>query len=433
MNPRRGILALAFDARLGTIVWGKFFSATAFWMTTVMVGILIYEWTGSALMVALASVFQLVPQFFLAPLSGAWADQGRVVRQVVVGRTLIATGAAGVAAWLTWATASPGIDIAVLLAGCMVSGLGFALGGPPLQSIVPEIVERSELSTAMALNTAPFTVTAVVGPALAVIVASEFGVAAVFWIAVGVHLGFAVAILLARLPSPPRVDADLSVRAGVRYVRSNRKVLVILAVLAGAACAAEPVVTLAPALSDAVGGGRDAVGYITGSFGAGATLGLLSFGLVARWFSSTGLSQLGALCLALGLFVVALAGALPQVLVGCAVAGLGFTLATSTMSSLLQSCVPAHVRGRVMAMWMMAAFGVRPVAAAVAGFLADAAGVPVATVLAAGIALMVALLTWLHSAALEQVERDFAEAGPPRDERPGGLVSPPAPETDCPR
>jgi MFS family permease len=107
--------------------------------------------------------------------------------------------------------------------------------------------------------------------------------------------------------------------------------------------------------------------------------------------------------MAVGLAVVGFASVLPIAVAGFVVSGFGYTLAITTMSALVQQRAPDHLRGRIMALWLMAMLGARPAAAALEGLIADLTGVRIA-VFASIIALLaVVLLT--RPARLSQTDR----------------------------
>jgi hypothetical protein len=274
--PRpRGTVRLLVDPRFGTLVWGKFLSSTAYWMHTVVASILVYAATDSALLVGAVVAAQLAPQLVLGPLSGAWVDRGHTVAQIILGRVVIAVGSGALALWCSVRPAA-GIDssgrgwlvVAALLCS-LLCGIGFAIGGPALQAVVPSLVRDDEMPVAMALNTAPLTVSAIAGPSMGAYAAAHLGPATTFAIAAATHLLFAAAILAARLPNaqPDANHADFSMRAALNYVRRDRALFVLLVGIAGIGFGAETSVTLAPALTAELGQPAQMVGTIPAASG----------------------------------------------------------------------------------------------------------------------------------------------------------------------
>jgi MFS family permease len=406
----RGALGLMFDRTFGVLFWGKMVSVVAVWTHSIVAAIVIYDATGSALMVGLVGVAQFGPQLILSPTSGKWADTGNPARQILLGRVLCFAGSGCTGAWLF---AQPGLEgtsatIAVLL-GSLLVGFGFVVGGPAMQSIVPNLIRDGELSTAMALNNLPMTVGRIVGPAAGAYLAAHLGPATAFAVSAALHLVFAIMLIAVHFPAPPvrRADADYRVRAAVGYVLRDRPLLLALIGVATVGVAADPSITLAPSMADELGGGAGLVGVLSAAFGLGAAVGMATLALMrgripSAWVSAVGLSGLGAGC---ALLIV---GTVPAVaMAGFALAGLGFGWAMTGLSTVVQERAPEELRGRIMALWLVGFLGSRPIAAAVLGSTADAFSVYTAFAVAAALCLVTTVLC-----------------------RPSNLVGPPPAATD---
>ncbi|MEW5809265.1 MAG: MFS transporter, partial [Actinomycetota bacterium] len=276
--PVRGALRLMFDPVFGALFWGKMFAVVAVWTHGIAAAIVMFDATGSALMVGLVGVVQFGPQLVLTPTSGKWADTGDPARQILFGRVLCVAGSGSVAVWLLAAPTMTGLSAAVpVLLGTLLVGLGFVVGGPAMQSIVPNLIRNGELSTAMALNSIPMTVGRIVGPAVGATLAAHLGPAAAFVASTALHLVFAVVLLVVRFPArPPRREgADYRVRVAVRYVLSDRRLLLALIGVTTVGIASDPSITLTPSVADGLGGGAALVGLLSGVFGVGAAAGMI--------------------------------------------------------------------------------------------------------------------------------------------------------------
>src|SRR5699024_3485073 len=117
-----------------------------------------------------------------------------------------------------------------ILASAMIVGLGFVVGGPAKQSLIPEMVRPGELPAAMALNSAPMTFARAAGPAVGALVATQLGPVTAFIIAAATNAAFAVALIIVRLHKrpAPKADADLSDVAALRYLRVDPTLLQLL-------------------------------------------------------------------------------------------------------------------------------------------------------------------------------------------------------------
>lgn len=391
----RGPVRLLLDPVFGTLFWGRMFSIVAVWTHSIIAAVVVYEATGSALMVGLVGVFQFGPQLLLSPVSGRWADSGNPGRQILLGRLLCMAGSGSIAVWMFLQPEQQGTPAAVaVLLGSLIVGIGFVVGGPAMQSIVPDLIRPGELSTAMALNSIPMTIGRIAGPAAGAYLAAHFGAATGFAVSAGLHLVFALFIIAVRLPAPPEraADADRRVRAALRHVWRDRPLLMALLAVTTVGVAADPSITLAPALADALGGGTQLVGMLSAIFGVGAAVGMGALAVIGGRLPSARVSFLGLTGLGLGCAVLA-GSVVPAVAMGgFALAGLGFGWALTGLTTVVQERAPQDLRGRIMALWMVGFLGSRPIAAAVLGGTADVVNVQAAFAVAAVLTLAVAAL-----------------------------------------
>lgn len=391
----RGSYQLMFDPLFGPLFWGKLVSSAGIWIHNIVAAIVAYELTGSALVVGLVSVVQFAPQLLFAPLSGKMADRGNPPRQIVAGRLVTASGSAGLALWILLAGGVDGLPNAFpVIAASLVVGIGFVIGGPAMQSIVPLLIRPGEMAAAMALNSVPMTVARAAGPALGAIAATQLGPAAAFAIAATGNLAFGLLVLAIRLPRGTSHDADtdFSVRASLRHVRADLPLIALLTGIAAVGYGADPALTLAPSIASDLGGGSDLVGWLASAFGIGAGAGFLVFAPLNRWLGLTRLSSGGLLLMATGLLGLTVSDTVPPALTTLGLSGIGMTLAFTSITTQIQNRSPDHLRGRIMALWFVGFLGSRPLAAGLNGFLADAVSVDTALIVTAVFVIGVAWL-----------------------------------------
>ena len=178
-------------------------------------------------------------------------------------------------------------------------------------------------------------------------------------------------------------------RAGVRYLREDRGIGLLLLGIAAVGIGADPVITLTPSLAAELGAGSALVGVFASSFGIGAGLAFVVLTRLRQRFGLDGVAVRGLVLLATGTALAGLAPAAPLVSTAFAIGGAGMTMALTALSTLLLGRLPDALRGRVMALWAMAFLGSRPVAAAVNGTVADATA-PVVAFLAVGVVVALA-------------------------------------------
>jgi MFS family permease len=388
------------DPAIGPLVVGRMLSTLAVWFTNIAAAILVYDLTRSASAVALVTTAQFAPQLLLVVPTGVRADRGDRARQMLIGTLVTTSGSALMVTWaLTFGFSSPS-DGAVVVTAAALTGIGFAIGGPASQSLMPALVRPAELADALALSTLPIIVARAAGPAVGALLFVGVGATATFGASLALHLGY-VAILIAirrRLAvERPAADGDPRARAALRYLVETPRAALSLLGLGVIGLGVDPVVTLGPPLADLLGDAGALVGALATAFGLGSAVG---YAALSRVRVASGLDALGALGLrmmAVGIGLTAVAPsldglavplAIPLAVLGFGVAGVGMPLALNAFTTIVQADLPDELRGRVMAVWSMAFIGSRPLAATLDGAVADAAGVQVALVVAAALILV---------------------------------------------
>jgi MFS family permease len=393
--PVRGSLGLLTDRVFGPFFVGKLLSTAGIWIHNIVAAILAFQLTRSAFVVGLVSVAQFVPQLLFAPLSGAIADRGDRRKQLVLGRLIATAGSGGLALWIVLVGVDGLPGAAPVVGAALVVGIGFVVGGPAMHALLPTLVRPGELAAAIALNSVPFTVARAGGPALGALVASSAGPELAFAIAAAANLLFAGILLWLPIGGRPETSpgADRSVRAGLRYLRTDPTLVWLLAGVAAIGVGADPAITLTPPLSDGLGRGSELVGVFASSFGVGAGAAFVVLSPLRRWLGLPRLGTVGLGLLAAGMLALTVTpGPIPSIL-AFGVGGAGMTLSLTSLSTQMQERLPDELRGRVMALWSVAFLGSRPFAAAVNGAIADAVSVDAALLVVVAVLLVAAWLS----------------------------------------
>ncbi len=381
--PRRS-LALLRDRSFGPYFLGKIVSTIGVWIHNIAAAILVWELTRSALLVGAVSVGQFLPQLFLAPWSGAQADRGDRRRQLILGRLVTVVGSGGLALWIALVGVEGSAGAAAVIAAALVVGIGFALGAPAMNALIPALVQPKELPAAIALGSLPMTIARSAGPALGALLVMTAGPAITFTIAALTGLAFTVVIALIPIRDVPRpASEDTSVRAGWRYLRADAGMSALMLGVVTIGVGADPVITLTPAIADQLGQGSAFVGTLASAFGIGAAAGFLGLSRMQTWFGLPRLGVTGLVGLGLGMLGAAVAPTPLTAIVAFGMAGTGMAFALTSLTTMIQQQVPEELRGRVMALWGVAFLGSRPISAGITGALADATSVLVSLLLVA--------------------------------------------------
>jgi MFS family permease len=364
--------ALLLDRTLAPFLAGNLSSNIGTWMHNIAAAIVVFDVTGSAFLVGMLIFTQFSPAMLFSLWAGAIAD--RADRRKVLILSLMLSGLAGgaLAAWVIGAGVDglPGVWPVFLASGLI--GLGHAFSVPTLHAIVPSLVPQSDLDEAVALNTVTFNLGRTVGPALAGIVIASLGAGAAFLLNALSYGLFIVALLFIRVPRVSEVSGrPPSVRAGIRFAREDRVLMLLLIGVAALSFARDPVTTLAPAIAAEFDGGEAFVGLLVAMFGVGSVTAVVLGGRIRAHGDRKKVAVAGMTALGVGMAIVGAANSRALALFGLAVAGAGFLFAITALMAGIYARVPEDMRARVLALWTVAFLGSRPLAALFDGAMAD--------------------------------------------------------------
>lgn len=288
-------------------------------------------------------------------------------------------------------------------------GVANAFDAPARQAFVLEMVEREELTNAIALNSMMFNSATVLGPAVGGLTYAAVGPAWCFTINGLSYIAVIVALLLMRLrPFAAEVRKTSPIedlKDGLRYVASRRVIQAVLAVAAMTSLFGMAYVPLIPAWAvNVLGGDATTNGYLQSARGLGALLGALMIASLGRIHFKGKLLTLGTLAFPIVLIAFALVRWLPLSLLALVGVGWSFMILFNTANALIQTLVADELRGRVMAIYSLTFFGAMPIGGLLAGLVASRIGEPDTVILGALISLAFAGLVWLRVPGLRALE-----------------------------
>jgi MFS family permease len=392
-EPPRSGWQLLFDRTFGPYFAGKLLSTIGVWVHNIAAAIVVWELTRSAFLVGAVSVGQFLPQLILTPLSGAHADRGDRRRQIILGRFVTAAGSLGLVVWSAVVGLDGTVGAAAVIVAATVVGIGFAVGGPAMQALLPALVRPAELPTAIAVSSMPFTIARASGPAIGAVLVASVSPSVAFSLAAATNLLFAAIIWRLPIRHVERpASKDSRVRAGWRYVRSDAAMTALLLGVVTIGFGADPVITLTPSIAADLGAGSSLVGVLASAFGVGAGLAFVVLGRVRTWLGLPTLGTTGIATMAVGMATLAAAPTQAVAVGALLLAGAGMTFSLTSLTTLIQQQVPEDLRGRVMALWAVAFLGSRPIAAATSGSIADATSATVSLLLVVAILVVGAVV-----------------------------------------
>jgi len=379
--PRR-MWQLLGDRSFSLFFFGKSLSLIGMWMQNVAAAVLMYSMTRSAVMVGVVTIVQHVPTLLFALWGGALADRYDRRRILIAGRIVTGSAISGLGLVLVLAGAGTGGPPALLLA-VLVAGVGWAFSLAPIQAVLPMLVPKRDLETALALNSMGPGVGRTAGPAIGAVLLVFSSPAIAFLVSGVCQLAFAAMLIPVSIPRIRKTQQKPSIWGGVRYLRDDSGTARLIVGIALITFGADAVLTLSPSLADHLGEGDEAVGIFSAAFGLGSLLLVFVFRLIRGFASLRRTAALGYWSLALGLALVAASASVWLASIGFAIQGLGFMMANVSLNTDVQRDLPEEVRGRVMALWALAFLGTRPFAALWSGVLTETFGVRVALLMSA--------------------------------------------------
>lgn len=334
---------------------------------------LMLELTGSATWVGFMVASTTLPLLFLALTAGALADLVDRTKLLLVSQIIMGSAAAAMAIVTSFGEIGPGL---LLTLGLML-GVGMAFNLPAWQAMVPDLVPRGMVASAVALNSVAFNVARAVGPALGGLIVATSGPELAFGLNAVSYAGV-IGVLVVMRRTIARSDKEPSsvanaIALGVRYARFTqafRRLLLLAALFAMTSAVIQAVL---PTRTEDLGGSAAAYGLMLGAMGLGA--------LLAAFLREQIVRRLGAYSLpfTIGLFGLAgiAVGAAPSIgwsMVALLVAGAAWVWTLTTTNATAQLMAPSWVRGRAMSLYSLAFVGVLPIGSVLAGAVADLIG-----------------------------------------------------------
>ncbi len=356
--------------------FGQLVSLAGTWMQDVALSWLVLSLTESPAALGLTMTIRFLPALLFSLYGGVLAD--RLPKR----RTIVATQCIQLAVALTLAilASTDLITVALIYVLAGIRGMADAVESPTRQAFVPEMVGKSQVSNAVALNSTQFNAARIVGPAIGAAVISAFSIAACFYLNTVSFLAVIIALLAMRvseLQPSPRVKGENALRKlleGVRYARSTPNVVLILIILAALGTFGYNFQVVLPLVAKyLVESGVSGLAVLMASMGVGAVVG----GLVNAYRGKPGNGLLFVSALCFSVLELGFGFSRSQVLdTGLMFAiGLCGVLFMTTANTRLQLLVPDHMRGRVMGMYILLFLGTTPIGSLVIGQLAESIGV----------------------------------------------------------
>lgn len=393
LNALSGMFSSLKSANYRRYFYGQCISLSGSWMQQVAMSWLVYRLTGSVFLLGFVGFCTQVPSFVLSPVTGVYVDRfskRRVLFWAQVSYMLTAFFLSALV-FLGW------IEVWHIVVLSLLNGVITAVDTPSRQALVIELVpQKKDLGNAIALNSAVFNGTRLIGPSLGGLLIAAVGEGYCFLINGLSFIAMIVALLRMDITDKPRKLEQGGVfremREGFAYVSSAFSIRTLLLLLAALSLVGIPYIVIIPAfVSEIMGGDSRMLGFVMSFVGVGAFVAAL---LLAARKSVSGLpGNVLFMGILFGLSLVALSFlTVPWMTYPVfVVAGFSMIFILASVNTLIQTLVDDDKRGRVMSIYGMALMGTVTFGNLLQGTLADHIGIP-ATILSSGVACVVVAL-----------------------------------------
>jgi predicted MFS family arabinose efflux permease len=388
------------------LFWGgNFLSNIGTWMQNVAQGWLVLTLTAnSAFWLGVVGFAGSIPYLFFTLFGGVIADRVNKRRLLLMTQTAMMVLAFLLAALAYWKVITVW-EVAVI---AFMNGMAMAMNQPSYQALVPRLVKREDLTNAIALNSAQFHLSRILGPTLGGYAMALIGVAGNFFLNGVSFLAVLWALMRIRYPDEKASRAESmlsSLRAGLSYVRGQPQMYVLVWMMAVASLLLIPFLTFIPYFARVqLGVGASGLGWLMAASGTGAVLASITVawqGVIRHRGRVIAFGGAGVMTVII-IFYYSRSFVLSEVMM--LLEGYGMILTISSVNVAMQTLSSDEMRGRVMSIYGTCFLGLPPVGALLAGELSRHIPTSHALALMSGVSLVVFLGFFVFSRALRELD-----------------------------
>ena len=374
---------------------GSLISDTGTWMQVMAQGWVMSTLTNKAIMLGLVNLAAGLPTLALTMIGGSAAD--RFDKRKILIATQIAQIA--FALGLGWLVFIGQIQIWHVMFFAALLGVSIAFEMPAISALVPELVKREQIASAVALDRSVFHGSRLIGPSLAGLFVGWWGAASAFFANAFSFLALIIALISLPRRSIGTKEEEEKRRSGIlegfRCVRSDRTILSMIMLIALTTIFIFPTISVMLPLyvRNVLRLGPDSMGWLMATSGTGAFLGSLGLLSIAREKRLKFMSG-NVLAIAAGVFFMSRSHSFLITACSMGVLAIALSMNFGLANTIVQEHAPSHLRGRVSAVFGLSFFGLMPVAGLIVTGFSDLIGMRTALAFASviyGIAAFVVL------------------------------------------
>lgn len=350
---------------------GQIISLVGFWLQIVAEGWLIFQLTHSPFWVGVISAVSTIPSLFLALIGGVIVDRFNKKKILIVTQASALVVAVILGIFVQFHI----MTVVYLTILAFLSGVIDAIDTPARQAFVVDLVDKEDLSSAIALNSGVFNFARVLGPSIAGILIGFTGLFGAFYINAISFIPAIIAIdmmIVRLLPEQEHPHPIEAIKEGIKFSFSHNTIRILMIFAAVVTIFGWSYSTLLPVMVENIfHKGATELGYMYAASGVGSLIATMLISAYAKKIKETTFIFAGSLIFCLGLFLFTLTGSFSVALLFLFLIGFGLTMQFSVINSAIQHLVNDQIRGRVMSIYTVMFLGMSPFGSFLVGALAD--------------------------------------------------------------
>ena len=387
--------------------FGQAFSLIGTWLQIVAQGWLVLQLTSSPYLIGLVAALATVPSLLFSLFGGVVVDRfpKKKIMYATQSANMVLALLLGVLTNMELATVPVIGTIAFLM------GTVNAVDAPARQALVPELVGRERLASAIALNSGVFNAARVIGPGLAGLLIAWVGIGGAFianglsYIAVLVALYF---VAIYEQPAARTLRPLEAIKEGIAYSSNHPVIRVLLLFVGMVSIFGWSYTTIMPVIArETYGLDAKGLGYLYSATGLGALLATYLVGRFGGRISPMLFIIGGNTLFATSLFLFSLTSNFTLALVLLFFIGLGLLSQSSMMNTLVQGMVKQEFRGRVMSIYILMFLGMAPIGNFEIGYLTEHIGIANAFAINAGVVFLFGALIFFNRQRITAKYKDY--------------------------
>ncbi len=363
--------------------------------------------TGSATVLAMATLAAMLPQVLLSPIAGTLVDRWNRRRVMMVSDGLIALTTLG----LAFLFAAGLVQVWHIYLVMLIRSAGGAFHWPAMQASTSLMVPEKHLSRVAGLNQMLYGAMGIVAPPLGALLLAVLPIQGILMIDVVTALLAILPLLFIMIPQPERSGAAgaartsflADLREGLRYLRGWPGVMAVIVMALFINFLVNPAFSLLPILvTRHFGGGAPELAGMESAWSLGMVIGGITLSVWGGFRRRIMTSIVGLVGMGIG---IALVGLIPPPAFVLAVAATflgGFMnpIVNGPVFAILQAKVAPEMQGRVFSLINAGGVAAAPLGLAIAGPVADAVGVQVNFVVAGGACVLLSVIAFFVPAIM---------------------------------